>query len=679
VVLSRLRGAEVEVVRSVPPHEPSEHEAAREALLRRLVDASDTADTLRAVCEETARALRVPFVTLRGIDPGTGLTTSAYTHGAPPGFAPIPADPSARAAFLARHGDVAAFVDIARVLELPGGASLVEAGVRSLAHARLVARGATIGLLLVATFGEERVFDARDLAFLRSVANLAAVALATARVHERYRYIVTAMSEGVLVADGHGRIVFASPAAERLFEGGADVLLGRRLDDLVPTGDPPLPEVRAAREPVPPRTTRRLHTLAGREVWVSFVRLAFEAPGEAPGSLTILADVTESRRLEERHEQMRRAESLGVLAGGIAHDFNNLLVGILANAGLVREAVPPHHVAREALADIEGAARRASELTQQLLAYAGKGHFVLSILDPAALAREVVAQLRGSVPERIALACETGAVPNVQGAEPQLRQVLVELITNAVEAMGARPGRVSVRVSASELSADDVAHLRGDTASAGRHVLLEVVDAGDGMSGETLAHLFEPFYSTKFQGRGLGLATTLGVLRAHRGAIDVRSTPGHGTHVRVFLPAASSTPTTAASNPPRPATDGGTILVVDDEESVRRVIRRVLERAGHHVVLACDGEEAIAILRERPEGFRAVVLDLTMPKMSGEQTLAELRAISPHVPVVLVSGFSESEATSHFAEKGIAAFLPKPFSVEELKAAIARAGTSTTA
>jgi len=368
----------------------------------------------------------------------------------------------------------------------------------------------------------------------------------------------------------------------------------------------------------------------------------------------------------------RKLESLGILAGGIAHDFNNLLVGILGNAGLALLELPAGSPARPLVEQVEKAALCAAELTNQMLAYAGKGRFVVASVDLSHLVEEMAHLHSAAISKKAILTCDLGeALPAVEGDATQLRQVVMNLLTNASDAVGDESGAITVRTGV--VDADrrclEEAYLSEDLPE-GAYVYVEVADTGSGMDAETKARIFDPFFTTKFTGRGLGLAGTLGIVRAHRGAICVESEPGSGTTFRVLLPAAGHAAASPEPGPPAagPPVVTGTVLVVDDEEAVRTVARSALERAGFSVLTACDGREGIEVFRAHADDIAAVVLDLTMPVVSGTEALRGLRALRAGVPVVLSSGYTEEDATGRFGSYETTAFVQKPYRPSELVA-----------
>ncbi|MDZ7631709.1 MAG: response regulator [Gemmatimonadaceae bacterium] len=379
------------------------------------------------------------------------------------------------------------------------------------------------------------------------------------------------------------------------------------------------------------------------------------------------------RRLEAQMQHAQKLESLGVLAGGIAHDFNNLLVGILGNASVARDEVEPGTPTEELLTDIEIAARRAAELTTQLLAYAGKGRFNVLPLDVSAAVRETSSLLHSAISRRATLELQLDdQLPHIAADATQVRQVIMNLLTNASDALDDHPGTITLRTGRMHADAAYLAEcLAADGVSPGDFVFVEVSDTGIGMNAETLARMFDPFFTTKFTGRGLGLAATLGIVRGHRGALHVRSALGTGTVFRVLFPAAD--PRIPASRTPRSVVAiprAGTILVVDDEASVREVARRMLERSGYCVLEASDGDDGLRVFAEHEAAVAAIVLDVTMPRMSGTEVLAELRRRGATVPVVLASGYTSQSLAPTASGEPSPVFVQKPFVTAELLAAI---------
>ena len=407
----------------------------------------------------------------------------------------------------------------------------------------------------------------------------------------------------------------------------------------------------------------------------------------APGQFaTVTTDITvhkqaelERRRVDEQIQQTQKLESLGVLAGGLAHDFNNLLTGILGNADLASHDLPPMSSARQSIEEIENAARAAADMCRQMLAYSGRGRFLVERVDLSALARDMMQLLNITVSKKAVLrSFLADNLPPIEADATQLRQIVMNLVMNAAEAVGDANGVVTVTTAAVDCTKGYLldTYLREDLPE-GRYVYCEVSDTGVGMSAETRRRIFEPFFTTKTRGRGLGLAAVLGIVRSHHGAIRIYSEPGKGTTVKVLFPAAPEGPGAAPlrtdSWDARTMTGSGTILLADDEAMVRSVGRRLLERAGFRVVLACDGMETVEIVRTRGAEIDCVLLDLTMPGLDGEETFRAIKAIRPGLPVILTSGYNHQDVTSRFAGRGLAGFVQKPYQMSNLVGEVLRA------
>ena len=405
-----------------------------------------------------------------------------------------------------------------------------------------------------------------------------------------------------------------------------------------------------------------------------------DATGKAVRLSGTNTDLTESRRATQENEAFERKlqetqklESLGVLAGGIAHDFNNLLTGVLGNASLAMSDVVPDSRTYTYLTEINDAAVRAAELCRQMLAYAGRGRFVVSRASLNPLIEQTIQLLQLSISKHAALRFQLEpALPLVEVDAAQVRQVIMNLVINASEAMGEKGGVITVSTGVTRVDATYLqsTHLAPEI-EPGEYVHLEVSDTGAGMSPDVQARIFEPFYTTKFTGRGLGLAAVLGIMRGHRGTLKVYSELDRGSTFKLLFPSARGDLVSTVTNTANEVWKGsGTILVVDDEGAVRKTVARMLELMGFATLQAMDGEEGIEMFRAHAADVSLVMLDLTMPKLDGEQTYAELRRVRPDVRVVLMSGFNQQEAIARFTGKGLASFLQKPFSMETLRESV---------
>ena len=379
---------------------------------------------------------------------------------------------------------------------------------------------------------------------------------------------------------------------------------------------------------------------------------------------------SERRRLEDQLQNSQKLESLGVLAGGIAHDFNNLLTPILGTAGLALAKLPLDSPVRPLLLDIERAAKRSAELTQQMLTYTGKASLDIRSFRLDELVREMADLLRSVVSKKAEIELDLKPA-TIKGDATQVRQVVMNLITNASDALEGQRGAIRIRTGRRIVSEKDVrSPLIPGPLPAGPYAFVEIEDTGCGMSEQTLARIFDPFFTTKFTGRGLGLASTLGIVRSHLGTIKVRSAPGQGTQFHILFPSAGDQATAEPDQGRAMATTTptGTLLLIEDEPLVRGYLQLVLEGAGYNVLIGEDGERGLEVFATHHAKIIAVVLDLTMPRLDGIEVLRGLRTQSRTLPVLLVSGYSEQEVTSRCDKDAALDFIQKPFLPPELLA-----------
>jgi PAS domain S-box-containing protein len=505
---------------------------------------------------------------------------------------------------------------------------------------------------------------------------LAAAHLQIQEERRRYQQLFHYAPDAYLLTDLAGIVREANWSAARLLNVQPRFMAGKAIVSLVAPEDRARIRAELGRwqsEPTPKSLEVRLQPRRG-EPFDAAITLSVARGGSrdtAIGFRWLVRDISAQRQLTEelrmREEAARREaaaseagarhvqklESIGVLAGGIAHDFNNLLHVVLGNADLARLQLDPAAPAREYLDEVIRATQRAGELTQQLLAYSGRGAIEIRHLNLSDEVREMATLLRTAISKQATLVWElTPGLPAVTADPTQVRQVVMNLITNASDALGDSAGTITLR-----------------TGLDGELVFLEVSDTGIGMDTGTLQRIFDPFFSTKFTGRGLGLAAVMGIVESHHGHVRIRSAPGEGTTFRILFPAV---PDSADVGPPRVSATQwrgqGTVLVVEDEEGVREVVRRMLERFGFEVITAEDGIAALERLEAHQGAFAAVLLDLTMPRMTGQEALHEIRRLRPDVPMVLMSGYTEQEVASKLLDTagGATGFLQKPFLPEDL-------------
>ena len=407
--------------------------------------------------------------------------------------------------------------------------------------------------------------------------------------------------------------------------------------------------------------------------------------------LIVARDITERKRLEAERErltaqdqQVKKAESLNRMAGAIAHNYNNLLGAVMGNLEMALGDLPRESPVRESLNEAMQAADRAAQLNGTMLTYLGQSRGARARLDLSDACRKWLPVLRSTMPGRTRLETDLPTPgPVIQANANQVQQILTSLATNAWEACGEGPGAIRLSVKTAAPAEIPTAHrfpLNWQPEN-NSYACLEVADNGCGMDESSLGNLFDPFFSTKFTGRGLGLAAVLGVVRAHRGAVAVESQIGHGSVFRVFLPMLSEqvSPLPEEKTGAPEIEGGGTVLLVDDEPTVRGVASTMLSRLGFTVLQAEDGIEAVATFRKHKDAIRFVVSDLSMPRMDGWATLAALRQITPGIPVVLASGYDQAEVLSGEHPEWPQAFLGKPFKLADLRDAIRKALKSRSA
>ncbi|MDT7043139.1 hybrid sensor histidine kinase/response regulator [Candidatus Nitronereus thalassa] len=479
--------------------------------------------------------------------------------------------------------------------------------------------------------------------------------------HPRFQLLIEQNIDGMVIVGSDRTIRFVNPAAEAIFGKTWVDLVGAEFDFPLVVGE---------------TSEINFVTPAGQSLQAEMriVEIDWE---EESAYLASLRDITfrkiaeeERKRAEVQMQQVQKLESLGVLAGGIAHDFNNLLMTIVAHAGLAAKKMPLDSPGREHLIKIEQAALRGGELANQMLTYAGRGKPLIQAIHVSTLVEEMGHLLAVSISKRISLLYDLAkSLPMIHVDPAQMRQVVMNLIINASEAIGERMGTITLRTGKMLITEDYLreCHVRGDFKDK-TCVFLEVVDTGHGIDTETLEKIFDPFFTTKFAGRGLGLAALLGIVRSHDGAIKVSSELGKGTAFRIILPSTPGTENTLERHAAKQETPSGkgTILVVDDEEDVRLAAQLILEDTGYQVICASDGLAGLDLFRQHHQTIRAVLLDLTMPRMNGEELFSEIQQIRQDIPVVLSSGYSEEEAVRQFTGKSFNAFIQKPYQIDSL-------------
>ena len=491
------------------------------------------------------------------------------------------------------------------------------------------------------------------------------------------RFCVDHAGDNIFWINSEGRILYVNDAICTGLGYTREELLGMSIFDLAPDYQPDVwgPHFEDLRRRGNVVLESRHRAKDGRvfpiEVNANYVHF-----GTHEFNFAFTRDITERKRavderlkLEQQLLHAQKLESLGVLAGGIAHDFNNILTSIIGNADLALMRINPESPAIDNLHNIEKASARAADLAKQMLAYSGKGKFVISNHNTNDLLEEMLHILQVSISKKAVLRLNlTRPLPLIEADATQIRQVIMNLVINASEAIGDKSGVIAITTGCMDC---DRSYLKDvwldENINDGLYVFIEIADTGCGMNKETLAKLFDPFFTTKFTGRGLGMAAVLGIVRGHKGAVKVYSEPGKGSTFKILLPA-SGKPAEIFNHDTRNDQwkGAGTVLLVDDEETVRGIGAEMLKELGFNVVTANDGREAIEAYKAK-EVISFVILDLTMPHMDGEHCFRELRTLNPKVKVIMSSGFSELEVTQKFVGKGLAGFIQKPYKLSTLR------------
>jgi two-component system cell cycle sensor histidine kinase/response regulator CckA len=401
----------------------------------------------------------------------------------------------------------------------------------------------------------------------------------------------------------------------------------------------------------------------------------------ADGTLVSLLGVTlilgarpelkaERQRTEERLQVKQKEESLAVLAGGVAHDFNNLLVSSLGHAELALRLVHDDSAIAGHLREIIYSSQRSADLCRQLLAYAGRGQLSIDVFDLNRVVEDSIRLIELAVAKTSTLQTSLAPrLPATRGDVTQIAQVLINLMKNASDAAEGKQSTIYLETGTQYVEPDGRRFtIVAPDAAAGEYVFVRVRDEGVGMQPAVLGRIFDPFFSTKQTGRGLGLAAVVGIVRSHKGLLDVESEAGVGTTMVVYLPVVDQLrePPDAAPAAASRAQEGSTILLVDDEQGPRSVTRSMLEHAGYEVIEAENGREAVDRYRARGSTISLVLMDVSMPVMDGERALHELMAIDPGVKVILISGYTELDTATKLARRRPAAFLQKPYLYQQL-------------
>ncbi len=505
------------------------------------------------------------------------------------------------------------------------------------------------------------------------------------RREAQYRNLLDALPDIVCRFNREGRMLYLTSSIERETGLTAADLVGRNISEVSRTEEQRLRwtegiervfRTGAVQEfefifPTP-RGERTFHT-----------RLVPETSGEdVENVLSITQDVTESRlaltqqlMMEKRLQEGQRMESLGVLAGGIAHDFNNLLMSIMGYTELSLNTLPADHEVREHLEQVQIASKRAADLTRQMLAFAGKRKYTPKPVNLNSMVTEISKLLAISIARNAILHIDLDeSLPMLEGEATQLRQVVMNLVINASEALGGKPGTISLQTGTEFMDTDRLKKMQiGSTLPPGRCLFLRVTDTGEGMTEATLARIFEPFYTTKFTGRGLGLAAASGILQEHRGALQVTTAPGKGTEFLLVFPISEEEEEHEVEPEAVSLPRGKRLLLVDDDATVRNVASRMLKAKGFEVVQAGGVNEALEQLETAGSTFDLLVVDYLMPEGGGSRVAERTRQIAPRLPILVMSGYSGDEVLPESEAWQDVAFLQKPFTMASLFLAVSEA------
>ncbi len=506
-----------------------------------------------------------------------------------------------------------------------------------------------------------------------------------AQLADRLKLLLESTGEGIFGLDAEGKCVFINGAATKMLGFDRKQALGGFLHDLVHTRQPdgtPVPAdrcplYRAARYGEATRVSDVLfYNAEGESFPVDFTANPIVSDGKFDGAVIVFSDIRERKLTEEKLRQTAKLESLGVLAGGVAHDFNNLLTGIMGNTSLLLNSPDLSDGMRERLDQVVNASERAADLTRQMLAYAGKGRYIKSAVDVSELVTETRGLLSTLIPKTVHIMLDLAdPIAAIYADRIQIQQVIMNLVINAGEAIGEpNPGSITVRTFEIDVGPEHMALSAPGDLNPGQHVVIDVIDSGPGMTPAVRARIFDPFFTTKFTGRGLGLAAVLGIVRGHKGVIQVQTAPGNGSRFRVLIPATAEVAVRAVKAEAQAAIKGsGRILIVDDEAVVRRTTDAVLRHSGFNTVLAESGDEAVELLRDSAQDVAVVLLDMMMPGMGGDEAFSKMREIRPGLPIIISSGYGESQVMKYFEGRDIAGFIQKPYTSTSLIGAIQNA------
>jgi PAS domain S-box-containing protein len=490
---------------------------------------------------------------------------------------------------------------------------------------------------------------------------------------EKYRVLVEQASDGIFFADAQGHILDVNPSGCAMLGYSHDELLNFTMNDLISGDDKTEPALQIG-EADPGRSIVWERLMIRKDG--SLLPVEYSRKIMADGRMQkIVRDISERREMEEFLRDIQRREAVGILSSGIAHDFNNLLAVMMGNISFAQTQLPAQHPVHKNLGQALKAIESAAELTRQILAYSGKGKFQIRTIDVGEEIRTHAGVFTATMPKNVKLVTHFPPTPVYVNGDPgQVKQIVMNLIVNGADAIGEKQGTVAVSLSSIDLGKDELTQygkLTNTVLKEGRYALLEVRDNGIGMKPETMRHIFDPFFTTKFIGRGLGLSAVLGIIRGHDGGIAVDSVEGEGATFRVILPVApipepEPEPAAKAEESLHGSHTPTTVLVIDDEEDVAAMAKEILETEDYTVMIELNPIRGIEMYKQHRSEIGAVLLDMTMPEMSGKDVVEALRAIDPGVKIIISSGYSESEVQKQIGMGKVSGFIQKPYPLQLL-------------
>lgn len=501
---------------------------------------------------------------------------------------------------------------------------------------------------------------------------------------ERYSTLVNESPLPILVLK-EAIIKFANPEALKLFgyDSGVEILNIIGTDLLAPSVKDKMMKRTLDREAGldVPKDYETIGLKRNGKEFPMYVYARIINFNKEPSVMTFFIDLTETKNLEKEREEIhqqllisQKLESLGILAGGIAHDFNNILVGIIGNASLAEARLPKDSDTLNLITEIQDIAEKAAELTKQMLAYTGKTNIDWKISNLNGIIKAMGDLLNVSISKSITIKYDLDDEIGLFEADvSQIEQIILNIVINASEAIGVNNGIISVITRNQKLDSKYIMEFSGNFGlESGDYIYLEISDNGSGIPSHISNQIFDPFFSTKFTGRGLGLSVVQGIVKAHQGAIKVYSEVNEGTTIKLLFPRSDKTNTEVKEDTSEleKYQVSGTILFCDDDPIIRKTINNVLIHLGYDVILASNGIEGIELLEKNIDKIKLVILDLTMPIMSGREAYSKMRVISKNIPIIMSSGYNEVEVVERFIGRELTGFLQKPYSIDKLRKVI---------